>query len=199
LFLLIVEIIHQLKKEYWAGLRYVVKSVIIIWFLCTLCLRTANLPSHAIFIDPVGLFYARGVIDEQGYLKQKIPSYLTILNIINSDIDANKENLPKMYRVGTYIKYFIHHNNKLVLDDNQLDIFMILSQDHDDQKTIARFKNAGFKYLIIDTNTATIDKTPGKTLTAKYQALTKFIQQNHEELKVIIDEPKNAIMFIRII
>jgi hypothetical protein len=76
---------------------------------------------------------------------------------------------------------------------------MILSQDHDDQKTIARFKNAGFKYLIIDTNTATIDKTPGKTLTAKYQALTKFIQQNHQQLKVILDEPKNAIMCIQIL
>lgn len=199
LFLLIVEIIHQLKKEYWTGLRYVVNGIIIVWFLCTLCLRTANLPSHAIFIDPVGLFYSRGVIDEQGYLKQKIPTYLTILNIINSDIDANKRNPPKIYRVGTYIKYFIHHNNKLVLDDNQLDIFISLSQDHDDQKTIARFKNAGFKYLIIDTNTATIDKTPGKTLTVKYQALTKFIQQNHEELKVIVDEPKNKIIFIQIL
>jgi hypothetical protein len=199
LFLLIVEIIHHLKKEYWTGLRYAVNICIIVWFLCTLCLRTASLPSYGIFIDPVGLAYARGVIDEQGYWKQKIPAYLTILKIINSDIAMNKENPPKTYRVGTFIKYFIHHNNKLVLDDNQLDVFMFLSQDHDDQKTIARFKNAGFKYLIIDANTATIDNTPGKTLTAKYQALTHFIQQNPKDLKVIIDEPEHAIKLIQIL
>lgn len=199
LFLLIVEIIHQLKKEFWTGLRYAVNISISIWFLSTLCLRMANLPSYGIFIDPAGLTYARGDIDEQGYLQQKIPAYLPILNIVNTETAANKDNPPKIYRVGTFIKYFIHHNNKLVLDDNQLDIFMFLSRDHDDQKTISRFKKAGFKYMIIDTSTAMIDKTPGKTLTAKYQALINFIQQNSKDLKVIIDYPEYSIKLIQIL
>ncbi|MCG6535749.1 MAG: hypothetical protein L7F78_13885, partial [Syntrophales bacterium LBB04] len=199
LFLFLVEIIHILQEEYWRGLRYAVNTAIILWFLCTLCLRTANLPAQAVFIDPVGLAYAGGIIDEQGYLQQKTPAYLTILQIINSDIAANKEHPPRIYRVGTFIKYFIHRNNELVLDDNQLDIFMFLSQDQDDKKTIARFKHAGYKYLVIDTNAATIDKTPGKTLRAKYHALTNFIEQNHESLKVIVNEPKQAIMLIQIL
>lgn len=199
LFLLIVEISQQLKKKYWTGLRYAVNISIIVWFLCALCLRTANLPAYGIFIDPVGLAYARGVIDEQEYLKQKIPAYLPILHIVNTEAATAKENPPKIYRVGTFMKYFIHHNNKLVLDDNQLDIFMFLSRDHDDQKTIARFKNAGFKYMIIDTSTAMIDKTPERTLQAKYQALTRFIQRNSEDLKVIIDDPAHAIKLIQIL
>lgn len=199
LFLFIVEIIHQLKKEFWTGLRFAANSAIILWLLCTLCLRTANLPFYASFVDPLGLAYAGGVIDGEGYMKQKIPTYLTIMKIVNGDIDADKNNPPKIYRVGTFIKYFIHQNNTLVLDDNQLDIFMSLSRDQDDKKTIARFKNAGFKYMIIDTNTAKIDKTPGRTLKAKYRALTKFIKQNPSGLKVIIDQPENAIMFIQIL
>ena len=199
LLLLIMEIIHFLHNESWKILGYLVRAGIILWLLCALILRVANLPSYAIFIDPVGLSYARGVIDEQGYLKQKIPTYLAILNIINSDIDAHPRTPPKIYRVGTFIKYFIHQNNRLVLDDNQLDVFMYIFQDHDDQKTIARLKNAGFKYIIIDTNTASIDKTPGKTLTAKYQALMKFVQQNPKQLNVVVNEPNNGIMFIQIL
>jgi diphthamide synthase (EF-2-diphthine--ammonia ligase) len=76
---------------------------------------------------------------------------------------------------------------------------MYISQDHDDQKTIARLKNAGFKYMIIDTNTASIDKTPGKTLTAKYQDLIRFIQKNPQSLHVLVDEPQNGIMFVQIL
>ncbi len=199
LFLLIVEIMHQLKKEYWTGLRFAANSAIILWLLCALCLRTANLPFYAVVVDPVGLAYAGGVIDEQGYMKQKIPTYLTIMKIVNDDIDANKENPPKTYRVGTFMKYFIHQNSTLVLDDNQLDIFMSLSRDHDDQKTIARFKNAGFKYMIIDTHTATIDKTPERTLTAKYLGLINFIERNRKDLKVILDNPGHAIKLIQIL
>ena len=110
LFLFIVEIIHQLKKEYWTGLRFAANSAIILWLLCTLCLRTANLPFYASFVDPVGLAYAGGVIDGEGYMKQKIPTYLTIMKIVNGDIDANKEDPPRIYRAGTFIKYFIHQN-----------------------------------------------------------------------------------------
>ena len=199
LFLFIVEIIHQLKKEYWTGLRFAANSAIILWLLCTLCLRTANLPFYASFVDPLGLAYAGGVIDGEVYMKQKIPTYLTIIKIVNGDIDADKNNPPKIYRVGTFIKYFIHQNNTLVLDDNQLDIFMSLSRDQDDQKTIARFKNAGFRYMIIDTNTAMIDKTPGRTLRGKYRALINFIERNRKDLKVILDNPEYAIKLIQVL
>jgi hypothetical protein len=199
LLLLIIEIIHFFQQASGNIIRYVIHISIVLWFCCSLILRMANLPSYAIFIDPVGLSYARGMIDEQGYLQQKIPTYLSILSIINRDIDTHPDTPPKIYRIGTFIKYFIHQNNRLVLDDNQLDIFMYISQDHDDQKTIARLKNAGFKYMIIDTNTASIDKTPRKTLTAKYQALMRFIQQNQQHLSILVNEPQNGILFVRIL
>ncbi len=197
LLILIVEVIHRLKNPNWTFLRYVTNIAIIFWLICAICLRTVSSPAFS--IDPVGLAYAGGTIDANGYMKHYMPIYLKISNIINSDIDTNKENPPKIYRVGTFIKYYIHQNDTLVLDDNQLDIFMSLTQDHDDKKAITRLKNAGFKYLIIDTDTPAIDKTPGKTLRAKYQALTKFIEQNKGDLNIIIDEPMYAIKFIQIL
>jgi hypothetical protein len=197
LLILIVEVIHRLNNPDWTFLRYVTNIAIIFWLICAICLRTVASPAFS--IDPIGLAYAGGTIDENGYMKRYIPIYLNISNIINNDIDTNRTNPPKIYRVGTFIKYFIHQNDMLVLDDNQLDIFMSLTRDHDDKKAIARFKNAGFKYLIIDTDTPELDKTPGKTLRAKYQALTKFIERNKEDLNIIIDEPKYAIKFIRIL
>ncbi len=196
LLILIVAVIHRLKNPYWTFLRYATNIALIVWFVCAISLRTVSSPAFS--ISPVGLAYARGVMDENGYMKKLIPVYLNISKIINSDIDANKENPPKIYRVGTFIKYFIHQNDRLVLDDNQLDIFMYLTRDRDDKKTIARFKNAGFKYLIIDTNTPQIDKTRGKTLRTKYRALTKFIEQNGENLKIIMEEPGYAIRLIEI-
>jgi hypothetical protein len=197
LLILFVEVIHRLQNPWWTFLRYITNISIIIWLICALCLRTVSSP--AFFLDPIGVAYAAGAIDEKGYLKNNVPAYLNISDIINRDIELNKENPPKVYRAGTYIKYFIHHNNTVVLDDNQLDIFIFLTQDHDDNKTIARLKNAGFKYLIIDTNTLNIDKTPEKTLRAKYQELTKFIERNKENIKTIIDEPEHAIKFFQIL
>ena len=74
-----------------------------------------------------------------------------------------------------------------------------LSRDRDDKKTIARFKNAGFKYLIIDMKTPTIDKTPGKTLTAKYKALLEFLMRNPTHFKAYIDSRINAVIFIQVL
>jgi hypothetical protein len=196
LLILIIEVLYQLKDLNWTFLRYITNSAIVFWLVCAICLRTVS--SSALSIDPVGLAYAAGTIDENEYIKQNVPAYLNISRLINDDIDKNKENPPKTYRVGTYIKYFIHQNNILVLDDNQLDIFMFLTQDHDDQKTIARFKNAGIKYLIIDTNTPDLDRTPGKTLRTKYQALIRFIKQNRSNFDIIYDEPLGNIQFIEI-
>ena len=82
--------------------------------------------------------------------------------------------------------------------DNQLDVFMSVFRDRNDQNTIARFKNSGFKFMVIDTNTAMIDWTPGKTLKAKYRELREFIERNPEDLKVILDAPESGIRLIQI-
>jgi hypothetical protein len=94
LLILIAEIFHQLKNPYWTFLRYVTNSAIILWLICVICLRTV--PSPAFAIDPIGLAYAGGAIDENGYMQHNIPKYLNISDIINGDIDTNKEN-PRKY------------------------------------------------------------------------------------------------------
>jgi len=109
------------------------------------------------------------------------------------------ENPPKIYRVGTFIKYFIIRNDTLVLDDNQLNVFMSVFRDRDDQNTIDRFRNAGFKYMVIDANTAMIDQTPGQTLRAKYREFAEFIKRNPADLKVIYDDPGRTVLLIQIL
>lgn len=197
LLLLIVEVWNFLKK-YSPQLTFLTNVFCILWFINILFLRTASLPQHAIIIDPLGVTYARGILNENLYFTQKIPTYLQITAIINKDITEHPTDPPYIYRVGTFIKYFIEKNNLTVLDDHQLDTFTFIHQDKDDLKTIERFQRSGFKYMIIDTNTATIDKTPEQSLSAKYNELLRFIKGNPEHIHIIIDEPQNGILFAQI-
>jgi len=199
LLLIICELIHAMKEKNGTVFKTVTFGAVALWFLCALVLRTANLPAHGIGVDPAGLAYAGGVIDKEEYMKRRIPAYLTIMNIVNRDIESNLENPPKIYRVGTFIKYFIIRNDTLVLDDNQLNVFMSVFRDRDDQNTIDRFRNAGFKYMVIDANTAMIDQTPGQTLRAKYREFAEFIKRNPADLKVIYDDPGRTVLLIQIL
>ncbi len=199
LLLIIVELMERLKEERWKVFSGVACGAVVLWLICALVLRAANLPAHGIGVESAGLAYASGVIDREQYLKRRIPAYVAIMTIVNREIASNPGNPPKIYRVGTFIKYFIRHNDELVLDDNQLDVFMSVFRDRNDQNTIARFKNSGFKFMVIDTNTAMIDWTPGKTLKAKYRELREFIERNPADMKVILDEPLSGVRLIQIL
>lgn len=196
--LIIFELMHAIEEKNGTIFKMVTFGAVALWLVCALALRTANLSAHGIGVDPAGLAYAGGLLDKEEYMKRRIPAYLTIMNIVNRDIESNLGNPPKIYRVGTFIKYFILRNDTLVLDDNQLNGFMSVFRDRDDQKTIARFKNAGFTYMVIDANTATIDQTPGKTLRAKYREFTEFIKRNPANLKLIYEDPGRNVLLIRI-
>ncbi|MBN1664776.1 MAG: hypothetical protein JW943_14345 [Deltaproteobacteria bacterium] len=195
LLLMLLELLHFAQKTGAAVLKFSLRAGLIFWFLCVCFLRAAYLPDHSVLIHPAGLAYARGAINEMGYLEKRLKPYLPIMAMINKDILDHKDNPPKVYRIGTFTKYFIAMNHKTVFDDNQLNMFAILHQERDDGKTIARLKNSGFKYLIIDTRTAVIDRTPEKTLTAKYDAFVAFLKRNPDEIKVTANEPAFGLMF----
>ena len=122
-----------------------------------------------------------------------------IINNINpayypAIIEINKDN-KLVYKVGTYINYYIEQSDKRVFEDNQLGSFsMLYDKSRDNIELAKRLKKIGFKYIIIDLKTATIDKTPGKTLTAKWKKMQGFISGN-TQLKLISSDNKTIAVF----
>ncbi len=80
----------------------------------------------------------------------------------------NEDPSTKIYRIGTHLNYHILQNDKRVLEDNQLGIYMDLSKkmlDKDD--FLRKLIDNGFKYVLYNVNLAGTDLTPEQTLAKK--------------------------------
>ena len=119
------------------------------------------------------LVYGTGAYNKQQIMDILFPMYKLAVDEINKDPSV------LVYRVGTFLHYFIDKNNNRVLEDNQLGVFNRLSNTFQDkQELTTAFKVNNYKFLVIDLNTATIDRTPDKSLTRKYERLLDFVQDN---------------------
>lgn len=77
----------------------------------------------------------------------------------------------KIYRVWTFLKYFIVWNEFRILEDSLIfDFYNLILWDNVD-KTIDNMKKLGLKYLLIDLNAATIDRSFDRKLTNRYEKL----------------------------
>lgn len=94
---------------------------------------------------------------------------------------VNKSQDSKVYKVGSFLQFFITNNNKRVLQDNQLDIFNSINLNINNKEAIAKaLKDQGFEFIIYDLNTASIDKTSLKTLTKKVEKFENFLKDNNQ-------------------
>ncbi len=101
-------------------------------------------------------------------------------NIANpSDEFKNESNI---YRVGTFLKYYISQNNSRLLEDSLLFKFNDYIYSQDDKETINRFKSLWIEYLLVDLNAATIDKSDTKDLTNRYEKMLKTFTSPNLEL-----------------
>jgi len=117
--------------------------------------------------------YGLGRMDESRLMEFLFPRYEPVLEIINEDEDA------LVYRIGTFFQYFIERNNERVLEDNQLAYFDNLYNLMPDKlKLVTLLKRQGYKYMIIDFNVHTIDKTPDQSLLKKTRRFEAFLQDN---------------------
>ena len=123
---------------------------------------------NAVFFD-----YACGKIDKNEAIAKMYPNSGDAIARMNSD----KDNY--IWRVGTSMTYFIENNNERIVMDNQLGLFHPLNYTYPDKEELVEvMKASNFKYLIVDLQTATIDITPNKTLTKKYNNLIEFVTNN---------------------
>ena len=171
---------------------------IALWLILSLFLRLAYLPKRMIGPDPTGITWAHGSFTDQEYLDNKLYSYRPIYEQINREIAKNPDNPPKVYLAGTYFKYFIDQNDKTVLYDLTLDAFAIAHQEQDDQKTLRRLRDSGFRYIVYDKALFGLDQTPEKSLSKKFWELVNFVKQNPNDLQVILDDPNNRTVFVEI-
>lgn len=84
---------------------------------------------------------------------------------------ADNINHDKIYRIGTFLTYFIRENNTRYFDDSLVMEYERIIASKDDDLAAKRLEGLGVNYLLLDLNAATIDKDPTKKLTTRYEAL----------------------------
>jgi len=140
--------------------------------------------------------YPLGKISAASIRERTIPLYDDITDIV---LELNEKNpqRPLLYRVGTFMPYFIPRNLEIIgISDHQLDFFNCLYQDGDNVKTVQRLKALGFNSIVFDTNTATIEKDANGTLHKKVQRFVDFLNSPDSGLNIIINNPSAGVSFI---
>ncbi len=144
------------------------------------------------------LEYPFGKVSADTLRIRTIPYYDTIRKYV-VDRNASMPERPYLYRVGTFITYFIPRNLEIIgLTDHQLDQFNCLNQERDHELTLKRLKALGFNSIVFDTNTATIEKDPNGTLHKKAQEFVDFLNDPKLGLQVVISDPGQGVAFVLI-
>ncbi len=93
------------------------------------------------------------------------------------------KNNQNIYRIWTFLKYYISDNNSRLLEDSLLNFFWdYIYVENSNSKTIKNIKNLDLKYLLIDLNAATIDKDPRRNLTRRYESLLDMLSSDKIKL-----------------
>lgn len=120
--------------------------------------------------------YAYGITNYSETLENANANYGPIANTINNNPEsASDKNY--VYRIGTFITYYIQENDRRVFSDNQLDFFSCLSHGQNDEEAYRRLKALGFSYIVYDTETTTIEKDQNGSLHQKAGAFTEWVNR----------------------
>lgn len=142
--------------------------------------------------------YTKGKASYQVMKERTIPHYNDIADIV-ADRAVSISDRPMLYRIGTFIPYFIPRNLEMIgLSDHQLDVFNCLNQERDPTLTVRRLKALGFNSIIFDTNTATIERDTQGSLHQKVQSLVDFVNDPRAGLQLVVNDPGNGVAFLLI-
>ncbi|NCP76938.1 hypothetical protein GW830_02235 [bacterium] len=92
------------------------------------------------------------------------------------------KNMAGIYRIGTFLTYFIDNNRSRYYDDSLVMNFDKYFYDKDSDVTVERMKKLGLKYFLVDLNAATIDKDPRHDLTRRFENLLETFKSDKLEL-----------------
>lgn len=108
-----------------------------------------------------------------------------ILNKIYNQVlypTSENRNTQLIYRIWTFLTYFISDNRSRYYDDSLVMQFGKYFADENGDIAIERMKKLGLKYLLVDLNAATIDKDPRHDLTSRYEKLLSSFTSDKLEL-----------------
>ncbi len=93
------------------------------------------------------------------------------------------KNMAWVYRIGTFLRYFIVNNYNRLYEDSLVTGFQTYFYDENNIDTaLERMKKMGIEYFLVDLNAATIDKDPARNLTKRYENLLKTFTSDKIEL-----------------
>ena len=128
--------------------------------------------------------------------ERTIPHYNNIRDVVMERHESIADR-PYLYRIGTFIPYFIPKNLEVIgMEDHQVDFFNCLHQERNNQLTLKRLKALGFNSIIFDTNTATIERNPNGTLHKKVETFVNFLNDTSLNLQVLINDPGAGVVYI---
>lgn len=94
----------------------------------------------------------------------------------------DNQNSGWIYRIWTFLTYFISNNRDRYYDDSLVTNFDKYFYNENSDITVERMKKMGLNYFLVDLNAATIDKDPRHDLTRRYENLLKTFKSNKLEL-----------------
>jgi len=137
-----------------------------------------------------------GKVSAEALRERTIPHYNNIRDIVLARAEAMPDR-PFVYRIGTFIPYFIPRNLAIIpIADNQLVTFNCLYQERDAKLTLRRLQLLGFNSIIFDTNTATIERDPQGTLHQKVNAFLDFANTPKLSLQILVNDVSGGIAFL---
>lgn len=123
-------------------------------------------------------------IDENSQLlvKNEADNVLNDLykNILYPSLD--NQNTAWIYRIWTFLTYFISNNRSRYYDDSLVSNFDKYFNNKDPDIAAEKMKKMWLNYLLVDLNAATIDKDPRHDLTRRFENLLKTFESSKLEL-----------------
>lgn len=96
--------------------------------------------------------------------------------------DVDNRNSEKIYRMGTFLSYYISENRTRFYDDSLINAFETYFMGKDRETTAENMKKIGIRYMLVDLNAATIDQDPRHDLTRRYEQVLDFIRTDKVKL-----------------
>ncbi len=124
------------------------------------------------------------ITENQNTLSAKKAAISLREEIYNDILHPSQEDISKsaIYRIGTFLKYYINSNHDRILEDSLVTVFDSYYYDQDHDLTYERMKKTGIDYILVDLNAATIDDDPRKDLTRRYENLVRSFTSERLEL-----------------
>lgn len=117
--------------------------------------------------------YQMGIEDYDSTLNHLLPRYPEALTHLNRTTEE------KIYRAGTFLNFFIRRNHLRVYEDNQLDKFADLSSlTQSDESFLKVMYENGYRFILYDLATGSIDLTPEQTLKEKSNRFRKLLEDS---------------------